>query len=291
MEIKRESQPVSRVLSRTVIHLRWPSLTTSSNLPGSSAGHANGSLFGLAPSGVCLATDCSRPCAALLPPLFALTGACALRRLFSVALSVGSRLPGVTWHSALWSPDFPPPSHEGGDCPADSQPRRLLGLPLQRHLIKKILAHPGDFRRQRRGTLERQLAQQQIQDAQRLGRYHLFPLGRLPATNQQHAFSTLLVGIGGHPRAELAKRQVLERLEGLGQLPGQYHGPLGPEHVLHGLQAFQQAMRRLVEDQRARFLAQGFQTGVTGRRLGRQETFKDEAIRWQPSRRQGGDQR
>jgi len=27
--------------------------------------------------------------------------------IFSVALSVGSRLPGVTWHSALWSPDFP----------------------------------------------------------------------------------------------------------------------------------------------------------------------------------------
>ena len=28
--------------------------------------------------------------------------------MLSVALSVGSRPPGVTWHSALWSPDFPP---------------------------------------------------------------------------------------------------------------------------------------------------------------------------------------
>jgi len=27
--------------------------------------------------------------------------------IFSVALSIGSRRPGVTWHSALWSPDFP----------------------------------------------------------------------------------------------------------------------------------------------------------------------------------------
>lgn len=27
--------------------------------------------------------------------------------IFSVALSVGSHPPGVTWHSALWSPDFP----------------------------------------------------------------------------------------------------------------------------------------------------------------------------------------
>ena len=32
--------------------------------------------------------------------------------LFSVALSVGSRPPGVTWHPALWSPDFPPPRIE-----------------------------------------------------------------------------------------------------------------------------------------------------------------------------------
>jgi len=28
--------------------------------------------------------------------------------IFSVALSVGSRLPGVTWHPARRSPDFPP---------------------------------------------------------------------------------------------------------------------------------------------------------------------------------------
>jgi len=27
--------------------------------------------------------------------------------ILSVALAVGSHLPGVTWHSTLWSPDFP----------------------------------------------------------------------------------------------------------------------------------------------------------------------------------------
>ena len=27
--------------------------------------------------------------------------------IFSVALSVGLRLPGITWHFARWSPDFP----------------------------------------------------------------------------------------------------------------------------------------------------------------------------------------
>lgn len=105
-----ESRSISRVLSRTAIPLRRTSLHIFSNLPGSSAGHANGTLFGLAPSGVYLATDCYQPCGALLPHLFTLTGTEALRRLFSVALSVGSRPPGITWHSALWSPDFPPPN-------------------------------------------------------------------------------------------------------------------------------------------------------------------------------------
>jgi len=105
---EKKSWSISRVLSWTVIHLGSPSLTTSSDLPESSAGHACGFLFGLAPDGVCLATDCYQPCGALLPHLFTLTGACALRRLFSVALSVGLRPPGVTWRLALRSPDFPP---------------------------------------------------------------------------------------------------------------------------------------------------------------------------------------
>ena len=54
------------------------------------------------------------PCHSVLPP-----ARCALTApfhpypnlwggIFSVALSVGSRPPGVTWHPALWSPDFPP---------------------------------------------------------------------------------------------------------------------------------------------------------------------------------------
>ena len=44
--------------------------------------------------------------------------------ILSVALSVGSRPPGVTWHPALWSPDFPPAIYTRqitGDCPADSR--------------------------------------------------------------------------------------------------------------------------------------------------------------------------
>jgi len=54
----------------------------------------------------------------------------AIGGLLSAALSVGSRPPGITWHSALWSPDFPrrcSPAHasedprvQRRDCLADS---------------------------------------------------------------------------------------------------------------------------------------------------------------------------
>ena len=68
-------------------------------------------LFGLTPGGVYLATSCYQLRGALLPHHFTLTH----RRLksdqggiFSVALAVSSHPPGVTWHPALRSPDFPP---------------------------------------------------------------------------------------------------------------------------------------------------------------------------------------
>jgi len=74
-----------------------------------------------------------RPCyqgrGALLPHRFTLAGPCRLRTkdlggLLSVALSVGSRPPGVTWHLIRRSPDFPPPlpvrTGKNSDCPAGS---------------------------------------------------------------------------------------------------------------------------------------------------------------------------
>jgi len=103
------SQPISRVLSWTIIHLGCTSPCTSCNLPGNSVGHTNVPLFGLAPGGVYPATPVTR-CAVRsyrtispLPVTPKRTGG-----IFSVALSIDSRRPGVTWHPALWSPDFPP---------------------------------------------------------------------------------------------------------------------------------------------------------------------------------------
>ena len=126
----KESRPVSRVLSRAIIPLRSTSPWTSSGLPGSARGSAlrtlspesAASLFGLAPGGVChasLVTKAAVRSYRTVSPLPSPTAACAacsvsVRReslggLFSVALSVGSRPPGVTWHLIRRSPDFPPP--------------------------------------------------------------------------------------------------------------------------------------------------------------------------------------
>jgi hypothetical protein len=105
---------ISRVLSWTVIHLGQVSPLASSNLPALDTGRIIEGLFGLAPSGVYHAAACCQLRGALLPHPFTLTGSglsfntLNLGGLLSVALSVGSHPPGVTWRSALWSPDFPP---------------------------------------------------------------------------------------------------------------------------------------------------------------------------------------
>ena len=100
------SWPISRVLSRATIHLGGLSPIRSSDLPRSRMGHALVDLYL-----VLLQVGFTLPrllpdarCALTAPfhPYLLLGG------LFSVALSVGSHPPGVTWHSAQWSPDFPP---------------------------------------------------------------------------------------------------------------------------------------------------------------------------------------
>ena len=78
--LKRKREPaVSRVLSWAIIHLGQPLPAASSNLPGSPLRPRSGRncptapLFGLAPSGVCLAAACCHPRGALLPHHFTLT--------------------------------------------------------------------------------------------------------------------------------------------------------------------------------------------------------------------------
>lgn len=112
---ERVYKPGSVLLQATTIHLGWALLHTSSDLPenpcepqgGGQASHVF--LFGLAPNGVYHATNCYQLRGALLPHPFTLT--CSRKRviggLLSAALSVGFHRPAVSWHSALWCPDFP----------------------------------------------------------------------------------------------------------------------------------------------------------------------------------------
>ena len=169
---KIESPPVSRVLSWTVIPLGLASPQASSNLPESSAGHAIGFLFGLAPGGVYHAVNCCQPRGALLPHRFTLTGARRrLGGLLSAALSVGSRRPGVTWHLALWSPDFPPPVIPAAtvwrarsrrySCAvhhaSKTADRSSALLQRQRPLVQLVLRAPRQLRRQPGHLFNRQL--------------------------------------------------------------------------------------------------------------------------------------
>src|SRR3546814_9611610 len=59
--------------------------------------------------------------------------------LLSVALSVGSRRPGVTWHRALWSPAFPRHPFGCRDCLADSATVIVSRSPLLQR--RPVTAH------------------------------------------------------------------------------------------------------------------------------------------------------
>ncbi len=129
LQKRRRSRPVSRVLSWATIPLGASSPIRSSNLPGPDAGNAMRSLFGLAPGGVCRAGLLPGSRCALTAPFHPCHASRrTVRRYLSVALSVGSRRPGVTWHRALWSPDFPRHPRRGDAAarpapPAPSIPR------------------------------------------------------------------------------------------------------------------------------------------------------------------------
>src|SRR3954468_21443907 len=96
-----------------IICLGWPSPATSSSLPAAfylTVWVTPRRLFGLAPTGgypaaaVASGAVGSYPTVSPLPvcPILGPAGG-----LFSVALSVALRRPGVTWQSTRWSSDFP----------------------------------------------------------------------------------------------------------------------------------------------------------------------------------------
>src|SRR6478672_9364477 len=64
-------------------------------------------LFGLAPTGGYRAAAVAGGAVGSYPTVSPLPTGCPMGGLFSVALSVAFRRPGVTWQSTRWSSDFP----------------------------------------------------------------------------------------------------------------------------------------------------------------------------------------
>jgi hypothetical protein len=142
-EERKKEPAISRVLSWTTIHLGQLSPTASSNLPGSPLRHT---VQSISPAYSPI-WSCSRrglPCRGVLPP-----ARCALTApfhpylglrsggIFSVALSMGSHPPGVTWRPAIRSPDFPPCCVQHGGCLADSyflRPRSVAHSAMFSHI-------------------------------------------------------------------------------------------------------------------------------------------------------------
>jgi hypothetical protein len=102
---RRTEGDISRILFMQQFILTACYHTVLCDLPSASNGpFSRGCLLGLAPGGVCRAACFTAKRGELLPRLFTLT---LSGGIFSVALSIASRRPGVTRHPALWCSDFP----------------------------------------------------------------------------------------------------------------------------------------------------------------------------------------
>ena len=97
-------------------------------------------LFDLAPDGVYPAAAVTSDAVRSYRTISPLPAPKGLGGVLSVALSVESLRPGVTWRPALWSPDFPLP--QGSDHPADFRLQGSACQPPLQELLTWI--RPGD---------------------------------------------------------------------------------------------------------------------------------------------------
>ena len=172
------SSPISRVLSWTVIHLGPASPQASSNLPESSAGHAIGFLFGLAPGGVyhrrglLPATRC-----ALTAPFHPYRHPKVLRRYTFCCTFRRLTPPRRYLAPCPVEPGLSSPGKTGGDCLASSGPtiplpkppcKALIRFHLKRALVQLIFTQTADLCRNPGRFFHGQLFYQQAQQLIRI---------------------------------------------------------------------------------------------------------------------------
>ena len=254
------SRPVSRVLSKAAIHLRRTSPHACSDLPGSGAGHASSPVGDALPYLVLLRVGFTLP--PVLPPArCALTAPfhpylassrtyrafCAGRSraeartrggLFSVALSVGSRPPGVTWHPALRSPDFPPPHVEAATArstPAGhsvTRERRVSSTwpcppPGARASRPQWAEDPPVFKRARCPRSQESIDAQRSFLGARASRPHVgrrptgVQAGKMPAIPGEHRCGAVFPGSAGVPPA-VGRRPTMVQAGKMPAIPGEH---------------------------------------------------------------------
>src|SRR5690606_31749966 len=156
-------------------------------------------------------------------------------RYLSVALSVGSRRPGVTWHRALWSPDFPrhPARDDATVRPTPPQPLSHArpaptGPALPRSAaVERLARRACDLRGQTRRGRRWHVRPEQGVDAPAFGKPGIGILAG--ALHQQHELALALVGIGLHGRQQPGQGVVGHGLEQLGQLARKHCGAVAAE--------------------------------------------------------------
>src|SRR5690606_23309528 len=229
---------------------------------------------------------CSRwglPCRRVLPPT-----RCALtapfhpypRRggLLSVALSVGSRPPGVTWHLVRRSPAFPP-----------YLPRQLQRLPgrlraggytpaeLDGDIVGLAAARAGDLRGQRRRLARRQLLREQRDDAGEFRRRDSAAHRHVRRTrHDQRDLAARDIGVLACTLRQLAERAVIQGFEGFGQLATE--GSFAPGAECRGDvgEALLDAVRGLEKHERAWLERELGETLAAFAAARRQETLEAE---------------
>src|SRR5690606_24591864 len=141
--------------------------------------------------------------------------------------SVGSRLPGVTWHLALWSPDFPPQRPKtlqrlSGRLDAKDSETRVkyltvfFLLQLQRGFVQEVFLDAGDARSNGCRLFQRHFAEQDLKRVQR-GCIDFIGCRQL-ARNDEHDLALLLVRIVLHACEQCSERCVDDGFESLRQL-------------------------------------------------------------------------
>jgi len=133
------------------------------------------------------------------------------------------------------------------------------------------------LRGQRRRLANRQLGEKNAQHPLGFSLCHLL-LGSLGPVQQDHEFTSQLLAVGQKPALDRPEGTAAYGFELLGEFPGHDRIAPGAEHRHHVREALQYPVRALVENKRARVLAQLGESLATGPGLGWGEPFEYETV-------------